>query len=84
MQFNRNIELTNNITIHMNTGPVSKWWSEYWLKFTPVFKWHLDTRQYCNQTTYDHLNTRLVRYSDHHRTELVQYFDPHFVLFTHG
>ena len=51
---------------HLNTGPVFKWCSEHRTKFCPVFKWHLSNRPFGDQTTFDHLNTRLVRYSDPH------------------
>ena len=30
----------------------------------PVFKWHSHTRPFGDQTTFDHLNTRLVWYTD--------------------
>ena len=51
---------------HWNTSPLFKWWSEYRTKFSPVFKWHSNNGPFGNQTTFDHLNTRLVRYSDPH------------------
>ena len=51
---------------HSNTGPVFKWWSEYQTKFSPVFKWHSNTEPFDDHTTFDHLNSRLVRYSDPH------------------
>ena len=38
---------------HLNTG-----------LFSLVFRCHLNTRPFANRTTSDHLNTRLVRYSD--------------------
>ena len=38
---------------HSNTG-----------LFSPVFRCHLNTRPFANRTTFNHLNTRLVRYSD--------------------
>ena len=31
-----------------------------------IFKWHLNTRPFSIQPLFDHLNTRLVRYSDPH------------------
>ena len=31
---------------------------------SPVFKWHSNNGPFSNWTTFDHLNTRLVRYSD--------------------
>ena len=34
------------------------------LKFSLVFKWHLTTRLFANQITFDHSNTRLVWYLD--------------------
>ena len=51
---------------HPNTSPVFKWWSEYRTKSSPVFKWHSNNGPFDNRTTFDHLNTRLVRYSDPH------------------
>ena len=51
---------------HANTGPVFKWWSEYWTKFSRVFKWHSNNGSFGDRTIFDHLNTRLVRYSDPH------------------
>ena len=38
---------------HSNTGLLS-----------PVFRCHLNTGPFANRTTFDHLNTKLVRYSD--------------------
>ena len=32
--------------------------------FSPVFRCHLNTGPFSNRTTFDHLNTRLVCYSD--------------------
>ena len=32
--------------------------------FSPVFKCHLNTGPFANRTTFDHLNTRLVQFSD--------------------
>ena len=51
---------------HLNTGPEFKWWSEYWTKLSLVFKWHLNKGSFGDRTTTDHLNTRLVWYSDTH------------------
>ena len=51
---------------HLNNVPVFKWQSKYQTKFSPVFKWHLNNRPFGDQTTFDHFNTRLVRYSDPH------------------
>ena len=51
---------------HSNTNPVFKWWSKCQTKFGPVFKWHSNTGLFSDQTTFDHLNTRLVRYSNPH------------------
>ena len=49
---------------HLDTGPVFKRWSEYQTKYNPVFKWHSNTRLFGDCTTFNHLNTRLVLYSD--------------------
>ena len=57
---------------HLDTGLVFKWWSEYWTKFSPVFKWHSNNRPFGDLTAFDHLNTRLVRYSDPHCSLTVQ------------
>ena len=35
---------------------------------SPVFKWHSNTRPFVHPTPFDHLNTRLVWYSDPHST----------------
>ena len=53
---------------HSNTGPVFKWRSEYRTKSSPVFKWHSNNGPFGDHTTFNHLNTRLVRYSDPHCT----------------
>ena len=39
-------------------------------KFSSVIKWHLNTGPFCDQTTFNHSNTRLVGYSDPHSTGL--------------
>ena len=44
---------------------------EYRTKFSPVFKWHLNNGPFGDQTTFDHINSRLVQYSDPHCTGLV-------------
>ena len=49
---------------HLNTIPTFIWASEHWTKFSPVFKWHSNTRPLAYRTTSDHLNTGLVGYSD--------------------
>ena len=49
---------------HSNTGLVFKRWYEYRTKFIPLFRWHLNAGPFSDQTTFDHLNTRLVGYSD--------------------
>ena len=49
---------------HLNTGPVFKCRSEYWTKFSLVFKWHPNTGPLDDQRAIYHANTRLVRYSD--------------------
>ena len=51
---------------HSNNGHVFKWWSEYRTKFSLVFKWHSNKEPFSDQTTFDHLNNRLVWYSDPH------------------
>ena len=51
---------------HLNTSPVFKWCSQCQTKFSPVFKWHSNNGSFGDRTTFDHLNTRLVRYSDPH------------------
>ena len=51
---------------HLNSSPGFKWWSEYHTNFCPVFKGHLNTGPFGHRTTFDHLNTRLVWYSDPH------------------
>ena len=56
---------------HFNTGPVFIWWSEFRTKFSPIFKWHLNNGPFGDWTTFDHLNTRLVRYSDPHCTLVI-------------
>ena len=50
---------------HLNTGPEFKWWPEYPSKFSLVFKWHLNAWPFCYQTTFNHLNIRLLWYSAH-------------------
>ena len=58
------------ITHITRTGPVHKktrwrpfvWYSNSWA----VFKWYLKTRPFGIQPLIDHLNTRLVQYSDPH------------------
>ena len=49
--------------------PIFQWWSEYWTKISPVFKWHLNTKLFGDWTTFDLLNTGLVLYSDPHCNE---------------
>ena len=39
---------------------------EYQTKFCPIFKWRSNNRPLGDRTTFDHSNTRLVRYSDPH------------------
>ena len=46
---------------HSNTG-----------LFCPVFRCHSKTRPFANQTTLDHLNTGLVRYSDGYCNYLIE------------
>ena len=45
-------------------GQEFEWWSEYQTKFNLVFNWHSKTGQFGDRTTFDHLNTRLLLYSD--------------------
>ena len=52
----------NHSPSHLNTG-----------LFSLVFRWHLNTEPFANWTTFDHLNTGLVRYSDGYCTQLVLY-----------
>ena len=49
---------------HLNTALVFKWCSEYRTKFSPVFIWHSNNGPFRYRTAFDHLNTRLVQYSD--------------------
>ena len=49
---------------HLNTDPVFKWWSEYQTKLSTGFKWHSNNGPFGDRTNFDHLNTRLVGYSD--------------------
>ena len=41
-------------------------YSDHHLNTGPVFKWHSNNRPFGDRTTIDHLNTRLVQYSDPH------------------
>ena len=65
---NNELSLVQYSDHHLNTGLVFKWWSEYRTKFSLVFKWHSDNRPFGDWTTFNHLNTRLVWYSDPHCT----------------
>ena len=47
----------------------------------PVFKWHSNNGSFGDQTSFDHLNTRLARYSDPLCTELVRYSGHYCILF---
>ena len=42
------------------SGLVLKWWSENQTKYSPLFKWHLNTGPFGDRTTINNLNTRLV------------------------
>ena len=53
---------------HLINGLVFKWWSEYWTKLSPVYKWHLITGPLVDWKTFDHSNIRLVQFKDPHHT----------------
>ena len=57
---------------YLNTGPLYKWWSE----FSWVFKWHLNTGPFSYRAIFDHLNTRMVWYSDPHCIQKLSKTEP--------
>ena len=66
-QLNNGNILTTNFylsDIQMSSRQMVVRYSDHHFKTGPVFKWHSNTRPFSDRTTFDHLNSILVQYSD--------------------
>ena len=65
---------------HLNNKLLLVRYSDGYSNGSPVFKCHSNNGLFSDQTTFDHLNTRLVRYSDHHCNCFILGFNLYFAL----